>query len=285
VETRRTTRPDAVGVVGAGTIGRSVAIAFAAAGWSAVLVDSDAAVVEATSACIDEEVRMLRLLGKGEISADLRKDVRVTSELSALSSVRLIVENITEDVEAKLAVHMDIDTIIGPDAVVACNTSVIPIHVLAAAYAHPERVVGIHFMNPVAAARAAEVIPHSGTSDATLEAASAAVTALGQVPVIVRDLPGFVVNRILMAVINEAARLIDDGVAAGTIDQAFRSCLGHSMGPCETGDLIGLDTIVASLRMLQQFFPDRAAMFEPSPKLLSLVADGRRGRKDGGGFY
>jgi 3-hydroxybutyryl-CoA dehydrogenase len=167
---------------------------------------------------------------------------------------------------------------------VAVNTSAIPIAVLAKETRHPDRVVGTHFMNPVPHKTVVEVVKSELTSDEALTGMLEFLRSIGRRAVVVGDAPGFVSNRILMAVVNAAARLAEEGVAShADIDDVFRSCFGHPMGPLETADLIGVDTIVRSLRVLHEFTGE--AQYEPRPSLLRLVESGRLGRKSGEGFY
>jgi 3-hydroxybutyryl-CoA dehydrogenase len=277
-----------IGVVGAGTIGRGVAQRAAECDYDVVLVDLAPSVLEAAWNEIANALRLASLLRR-ESSPDADRvlsRIVLTTDPGKLADASIVVENIPELLQAKVDEHRRLASIVSREAVVACNTSAIPIAALAQAYqdADPSRILGIHFMNPVPMKAAAEVIPHEGTSAHAMEVAKQFVVSLGQEPLVVRDLPGFVSNRVLMLTINEAVRAYEDGVASAEgVDAVFRKCFGHAMGPLETADLIGLDTVVLSLNVLRDSLgSDR---FEPAAMLTELVEQGRCGKKTGRGFY
>ena len=276
-----------IGVVGGGVIGASVAHALAEAGCEPTVVDVDDAAVEAARGRIRDHVRATRVLirnGPQEPTARTLERVALTTDLGRLGDVPFVIENVTEDWELKAALYRQLDGVLDADCVLATNTSAIPISRLAALVRRPERVVGIHFMNPVAKIRLVEVVRGHETSEATLARAFELLTAMGKEWVVVNDGAGFVTNRVLMLAINEAVAAVQDGVAEpAAVDRLFEGCLGHRLGPLHTADLIGLDTVLRTLDVLQEHFRD--GRFEAAPLLRETVAAGRLGRKTGRGFF
>ncbi len=281
-----------VAVVGAGTIGPGVAQCVAESGLPVLLIDCDPAALDRSRQRIGRDLRLGRLLaprsaGDGQAPPDPAKMLeRITfgTQIHALAEVDLVIENITEDVGVKLALYASLDDVCRPETVFAANTSAISIAKLAAATERPDRVVGMHFMNPAPATSAVEVVRGAETSGRTLELATCFLHRLGKRVVLVNDGPGFVINRVLMTMINEAAGLVADGVAdPATTDEAFRECLGHRMGPLETADLIGLDNVVDTMAVLDDAMPGRHR--SAHALLQAHVRSGRLGRKSGAGFY
>ena len=276
-----------VGIVGAGVMGTGVAHAAAAAGLRAILVDVSADVLERARGTIRNDVRWATLLGKGRpaIGADdILSRVAFTDQLSALAGADFVVENVTEDLAIKHEVHASLDRICGPDVVIAANTSVLSITRLAAVTTRPERVVGIHFMNPVSTRPMVEVIRGFHTSAEALRRTDELLTRMSKRYVVVKDAPGFVLNRVLMLTVNEAIFLLHEGTAsARDVDDLFKGCCGHAAGPLETADLIGLDTILASVQGLYESYAD--SKYRPCPLLATMVHAGLLGRKSGRGFY
>jgi 3-hydroxybutyryl-CoA dehydrogenase len=195
-----------------------------------------------------------------------------------------VIENVTENLAVKLAVYRELDAICSAECVFAANTSAIAITTIAAATRRPERVVGVHFMNPVPRIAMVEVVRGERTSEATLTRVRELLAALGKECIVVRDAPGFVINRVLMPAINEAISLVHEGTAsAADVDRLFQSCLGHPMGPLRTADLIGLDTVLRTLEVLEI---DRGgSKYAASPLLREMVQKGLLGRKTGRGFF
>lgn len=272
----------AVGVVGAGVMGSSLAQALVDRGIDTVLHDSDPQALRAAAdrvAAGDRATRLRRGAPQGP-----KGRLEYVSSLHDLAGTRLVVENITEDPTAKEKVHQELDAVLDADTVVAVNTSAVPITGLALATSHPGRVLGAHFMNPVALSSMVEVIRTPFTTPEALSELKDVAGRLGKDTVVVQDVAGFVINRCLMMFVNEAAALLDDGVATPPqVDQLFRGCLGHRSGPLRTADLIGLDTVVRTLRVLAEHHgPER---FTPSARLLRMVRDGHLGCKSGRGFY
>lgn len=280
-----------VGVVGAGVMGAGVAQNLAETGHDVVLLD----VAEAALDHAREEIRKnLRFGGlfrkKGEGGSErppadaVLARVTFATDPAALAGVDFVVENVTENWEVKRGVYAQIDPVCPAHAVFAANTSCIPITKIAGATGRPDRVLGIHFMNPVPLKTTAEMIRGYHTTDATIETAKGLLARMGKEAIVVNDSPGFVSNRVLMLTVNEAVFVVQDGVAtADQVDQLFRSCFGHKMGPLETADLIGLDTILFSIEVLHDEFGDDK--FRPCPLLRKMVRAGLLGRKSGKGFY
>ncbi|MEV4256667.1 3-hydroxyacyl-CoA dehydrogenase NAD-binding domain-containing protein [Spirillospora sp. NPDC049652] len=280
-----------VGVVGAGVMGTGVAQAVAQAGIGVVLVDTGDDVLERARRKVDEGLRLHRLLARsgkdaGPVPdrAEVHQRIEYTTDLGALARADFVVENITEDADLKRPVYERLDEVCAPGTVFAANTSVIPITAIGAMTGRPDAVLGMHFMNPVPMRPMVEVIRGHHTSDATVDRGRALLDALGKEAVVVADSPGFVTNRVLMLTVNEAAFLVQEGVAdAAQVDRLFRECFGHRMGPLETADLIGLDTILASVEGLHTAFAD--SKYRPCPLLRRMVAAGLLGRKSGRGFH
>jgi 3-hydroxybutyryl-CoA dehydrogenase len=208
----------------------------------------------------------------------------LTTSYEALAEVDFVVENVVEKWAVKREVYPRLDRLCRPQVIFAANTSCLSITRLAAQTARPERVIGMHFMNPVPLKPTVELIRGHHTSRETVEAAQEFLAGMGKDAIVVEDLPGFVTNRVLMLTINEAVFVVQDRVApAEDVDRLFRSCFGHKMGPLETGDLIGLDTILDSLEVLHESYGDDK--FRPAPLLRKMVDAGLLGRKSGRGFY
>jgi 3-hydroxybutyryl-CoA dehydrogenase len=282
-----------VGVIGAGVMGTGLTQDLVAHGFGVVLIDRSAETLASARRDIEGYGRFSRLLGgggqessgqeNGDYEANLSRVVYST-DLNKVAAADFVVENITEDWALKKEVYPVIDEACPEDTVFAANTSAIPITKLAALTSRPDRIVGMHFMNPVPMKKTVEVIRGWHTSDETLKRADQLLTGLGKKGITVADSPGFVSNRVLMLTVNEAVYLVHEGVAtAADVDEVFRSCFGHKMGPLETADLIGLDTILYSIEVLQESFAD--SKYRPCPLLKKMVDAGLYGRKSGQGFY
>jgi len=289
VAAESTTRTEfaSVGVIGGGVMGAGVAQNAAQKGLRAVVLDVSDDVLEGTSAEIRKNVRMQGMFSKGgdKMSADeVLGRVELTTDYADLADVDFVVENVTEKVEIKEPVYRRLDEACRGDVVFAANTSCVSITKIGSWTDRPAQVVGMHFMNPVPLKPVAEVIRGHHTTDEHLDTALAFLAALGKEGIVVNDMPGFVSNRVLMLTINEAVWTVQDGVAeASDVDRLFKTCFGHKMGPLETGDLIGLDTILYSLEVLYESFNDDK--FRPCPLLKKMVDAGLHGRKSGQGFY
>lgn len=274
-----------VGVVGAGVMGIGVAQNLAQCEHDVVLVDKDEAVLTAARDAINRNCRMSRMMGGPALDADAvlaRIDTAVG--LRSLARADIVIENVTENWEIKRAVHAELDEVCSPDTVIVANTSAIPITRIASVGRHPERVVGVHFMNPVPAKPVVELIPGFHTSPKTVLRTRELLASMGKRAVDVKDASGFVSNRVLMLTVNEAAYLVHEGVAtAESVDEVFRGCFGHPMGPLETADLIGVDTILYSVEVLYEHYAD--SKYRPCPLLKQMTDAGLHGRKTGRGFY
>ena len=275
-----------VGVLGAGTMGNGIAHVFAKHGFAVILRDVEARFVERG---LETIVRNLdREVKKGKV-AEAEKPkilgrIHATTEVAALTDADFVVEAVPERLELKVAVLEEVDKLLQPGAILASNTSSISITGLAAATSRPERFVGMHFMNPVPVMALVEVIRGLQTSEATLTTTVALCEKLGKKPVVVNDAPGFVSNRVLMPLINEAAYCVMEGVAtAEAVDAVMKMGMNHPMGPLELADLIGLDVCLDIMEVLYEGFSD--SKYRPCPLLRKMVAAGWLGRKTGRGFY
>ncbi|MFF0885066.1 3-hydroxyacyl-CoA dehydrogenase family protein [Streptomyces sp. NPDC003456] len=275
-----------VGVVGAGVMGVGVAQNLAQTGHRVVLVDVSDDVLDSARRELRTGLRTYALFNKGAglDIAEVFDRIEFTTDYELLAKADFVVENVTEDWAVKKEVYERIDRIVRPEAVFAVNTSAISITRVGSVTSRPERVVGMHFMNPVPMKPMVEVIRGYHTTPETIDTARRFLAELGKECIVVEDVPGFVSNRVLMLTINEAAFLVQDGVApAADVDRIFRTCFDHRMGPLETADLIGLDTILKSVEVLYESFNDDK--YRPAPLLKKMVAAGLLGRKSGEGFH
>jgi len=267
-------------VVGAGQMGGGIAQVVAASGRRVSLHDSAPGAVERGLAAVERS--LIKLAAKG--GADPAEVLARIEPVDDLVPADLLIEAVIEDGAVKTDIFRRADETLPPAAILASNTSSIPITSLAAATARPDRVVGMHFFNPVPVLKLVEVIRGLDTSDATAAAIVALAHDLGKTPAEARDFPGFVSNRILMPYINEAAYALLEGVAEPeAIDTIAKLGFAHPMGPLALADLIGLDTCVAIMEVLQHGLGD--AKYAPCPLLRQYVQAGRLGRKSGRGFY
>ncbi|WP_410606660.1 3-hydroxyacyl-CoA dehydrogenase family protein [Amycolatopsis sp. lyj-109] len=273
------------GVVGAGVMGIGVAQDFAAAGHEVVLVDTDERILDEARAAITRNCRLSRLMGGPALDADeILARITTAVGLAALDKTEILVENVTEDWDIKAAVHAELDEVCGPDTVIIANTSAVPITRIASVGKNPGRVIGVHFMNPVPQKPVVELIPGFHTTPETILRTRELLTSIGKRWVDVKDASGFVSNRVLMLTVNEAAYLVHEGVAtAESVDEVFRGCFGHPMGPLQTADLIGVDTILYSVEVLYEHYAD--SKYRPCPLLKQMTDAGLHGRKSGRGFY
>jgi len=274
-----------IGVAGAGVMGIGVAQNLAQAGHEVVLIDRDEQILADARSAITRNCRLSAMMGGPALDADTILAKITTAEgVAALSKAELVIENVTENWDIKRAVHAEMDEVCSPETVFIANTSAIPITKLAAVGKHPERVVGVHFMNPVPAKPVVELIPGFHTSPETVQRTRDLLQSMGKRWVDVKDASGFISNRVLMLTVNEAAFLVHEGVAtAESVDEVFRGCFGHPMGPLETADLIGVDTILYSVEVLYEHYAD--SKYRPCPLLKQMTDAGLHGRKTGHGFY
>lgn len=275
-----------VGVVGAGVIGVGVAHSVAEANHRVIVIDVSDEVLKNAEKQIRNDVRLNRLLKKTPKSPgvnEILERLEFTTDYQRLDRADFVIENVPEKWEVKQRVYERLDSICAERCVFAANTSAISITRIGSTTTRPAKVVGMHFMNPVPLKPVVEVIRGHNTSDQTVETAGRLLASMGKTCVVVNDMPGFVSNRVLMLTVNEAIYLIQDRVAeVEDIDKIFKSCFEHKMGPLETADLIGLDTILLSLEVLRESFGDK---YLPCPLLMRMVAAGLLGRKSGRGFY
>ncbi len=278
---------EVVGVIGAGVMGVGVAQNLAQTNHRAVLVDISDEVLEKAKAEIQKNMRFERMFNKSasvENLDDVLARITLTTDYSQLQDVDFVVENVVEKWDIKKEVYPKLDAICPEHCVFAANTSCISITRIGSVTKRPDRIIGMHFMNPVPLKQTAEVIRGYHTSEETIERAKTFLAGMGKDCIIVNDSPGFVSNRVLMLTVNEAVYLVHDQVAsAQDVDRLFKNCFGHKMGPLETADLIGLDTILYSIEVLYESFND--SKYRPCPLLKKMVDAGLHGRKSGQGFY
>jgi len=278
--------PRTIGVIGAGTMGTGIAQACALAGLSVSMLDVDAQrVSHGRDAVADGLERLVRKakLSTAERDAAVAR-LRGTTDYGALRTCDFIIEAATENEPLKLQILGEVDAVAPPGAILATNTSSISIAKLAAATGRAPRFVGMHFFNPVPMMALVEVVHGPRTERSTVEAAVALARRLGKTPVVVKDSPGFVVNRLLCPMLNEAVLAYSLGIAsAEDIDQAMQLGCNHPIGPLALCDLIGLDVVLAVMEVFQRDFND--PKYRPAALLKQMVAAGRLGRKSGRGFY
>lgn len=276
-----------VGVVGAGVMGRGVAQNLAQTGHRVILLDISDTVLHAARAEIRQNVRFHGLLTRSESKEspdEVMARITFTTDYQLFAQADYVVENATEKWEIKKGIYAQLEAVCAPPCIFAANTSAISITRLASLTKRPSQVVGIHFMNPVPMKPTAEVIRGFHTSEETLAITKEFLAQMKKEGIVVNDSPGFVSNRVLMLTVNEAIYLLYEQVAtAEDVDKIFKTCFGHKMGPLETADLIGLDTILYSVEVLYESYND--SKYRPCPLLKKMVDAGLYGRKSGQGFY
>ena len=276
-----------IAVIGAGVMGTDVALNLACYDYAIMLKDTTQEILQKAQEKIVRDFKMLKMMKK-EISKllidDVLSKIQFTTEYSHFDTVDLVIENIVENFQAKKRLYAELQQICRDDTFYAINTSCISITRVASLFAKPENVIGMHFMNPVPLKALVETIRGYHTSAKTEKMATAFLRKIGKNPVVVNDSPGFVSNRLSHLFMNEAAFLIQDGVASPKhIDIIFKQGYEHKMGPLETADLIGLDTLINSLDILYESYQD--PKFRCCPLLRKMVDAGLLGRKSGKGFY
>ncbi len=275
-----------VGIIGAGTMGNGIAQACAVVGINALMIDINEAAIErglkTVSGSLDRLVRKEKLSEAQKAEAMAR--ITGSTKMADLAKADFIIEAATENEDLKRKILKDVAAIAGTDAVIATNTSSISITGLAASTGRPERFIGMHFFNPVPVMALVEIIRGLATSDETFAATEELSKRLGKTPICVKNAPGFVVNRILCPMINEAIFVLAEGLAtAEDIDNGMRLGTNHPIGPLALADMIGLDTMLSVMEVFYEGFND--SKYRPAPLLKEMVAAGYLGRKTGRGFY
>jgi 3-hydroxybutyryl-CoA dehydrogenase len=275
-----------IGVIGAGQMGSGIAQVAAQSGLQVVLLDANQQIADKARARIGDVLG--KLVAKGKLDAAAREGVmerlRTASDYGALAACDFVVEAATEHEPLKLEIFAEMDKAARPGAILASNTSSISITKLSSVTSRPDRVIGMHFMNPVPLMKLVEVVRGLPTSDETYAATVALATAFGKTTIAARDIPGFIVNRVLIPLLNEAIYALYEGLGtADDIDTGVKLGLNHPMGPLELADLIGLDTVLAISQVLHSELGDDK--YRPCPLLRQHVAAGWLGKKSGRGFY
>ena len=275
-----------IGVIGAGTMGNGIAQVFAQAGFAVCLVDVAQPMLEGARGRIEKS--LAKFVEKGKIAAADRDAalgrLSTTTSLDDLTDADYFVEAIVEDADAKRALFTSLDAIARRDVILASNTSSISITTLGAATKRPDKVLGMHFMNPVPLMTLVELVRGQATSAESMGVASALCATLGKTSVEAADYPGFIANRVLMPMVNEAIYAVIEGVGTpGAIDTVMKLGMNHPMGPLALADFIGLDVCLAILNVLHEGLGDPKS--RPCPLLRRMVAAGQLGRKSGQGFY
>ena len=275
-----------IGVLGTGTMGAGIIQTLAQSGYEVVLRARRESSVEGGIATVTKNIE--RLVAKEKITAAEKDEIlgriKGSTDLAIIKDADLVIEAATEDLEAKKALFAELDELLKPETIIATNTSSLSITEIATATKRPDKVIGLHFFNPVPLMKLVEIIKGLSTSDETLKTILEMAEKLGKTPVEVEEAPGFVVNRILIPMVNEAIGILADGVAkAEDIDEAMKLGANHPMGPLALGDLIGLDVCLAIMEVLYTEFGD--SKYRPHPLLRKKVRAGELGRKSGKGFF
>jgi 3-hydroxybutyryl-CoA dehydrogenase len=275
-----------VGVIGAGTMGNGIAHVFAKSGYRVILCDIEQRFLDRGLDTIKKNLE--REVGKNKITADQRdaalKSIQPVTDRAALAACDFIVEAASEKLEIKTEIFKDLDRLCRPEVILSSNTSSISITKIAAITKRPDKVIGMHFFNPVPMMKLVEIIRGLATSDETYQTVKALTEKLEKTPVEVNDAPGFVSNRVLMPLINEAIYTVMEGVATPqAVDEVFRLGMAHPMGPLALADFIGLDVCLDIMRVMLDGLGD--PKYRPCPLLIKMVDAGWLGKKSGRGFY
>ncbi len=276
-----------IAVIGAGTMGNGIAHVFAQKGFKVTLIDTQAAALEKALQTIQKNLdrQLSKQVIDETIKNDTLKNISINSSIQeGVSNADLVVEAATENSDIKKSIFTQLDQYAPAHCVLASNTSSISITELANATQRPSQVIGMHFMNPVPVMKLVEIINGQATSEATTEAIVSLTKTIDKIPCVVKDFPGFIANRILMPMINEAIIALSEGVSdAATIDQIMKLGMAHPMGPLQLADYIGLDVCRNIMVIMQEGFQNNK--YAPSPLLVQLVSEGKLGVKTGQGFY
>lgn len=275
-----------IGIIGAGVMGIGLTVDLSTSGYEIVLIDNSATNLEKAKVEVEKDVRFAGLYKKNieEEPEIIMKKINFSLEIGDVADCDFIIENVTENFDIKKNVYLQLNNICKKDTYFAVNSSCISIDRIASLIEKRENVIGMHFMNPVILKKTIEVIKGYYTSDETIAVAKQLLDSLGKKGVIINDAPGFASNRVSHLFMNEAAYVVMDRVCdPEQVDQLFRECFGHTMGPLQTADLIGLDTVMNSLDVLYESYQD--SKYRCCPLLRQMVDQGRLGRKSGEGFY
>lgn len=277
-----------IGIIGAGIMGSGVSLNLAQTNHRVILVDISSEVLNNSAQKSREAIRMQKLFHNKSDTIPSPEEVldriKFTTDYELLNEVDFVIENVTERWPIKAEVYPKLDNICKKESIFAANTSTIPITRIASLTGRAQQIIGMHFMNPVPLKPVVEVIRGYHTSEETINVAKKLLQQMGKEAIVVNDSPGFVSSRVLMLTINEAIYLQEEQVASvEDVDRIFKTCFGHKMGPLETADLIGLDTILYSLESLHESFKD--SKYRPCPLLKKMVDAGLYGQKSGKGFY
>ena len=275
-----------IGVLGTGTMGAGIIQVLAQNGYEVVLRARRETSVEKGIATVNKNLE--KLVAKEKITAEAKEEImgriKGSTDINIIADADLIIEAATEEMESKKALFAELDKLCKLEAIIATNTSSLSITEIASATERPDKVIGMHFFNPVPAMKLVEIICGLATSEETKKTVTELATILGKTPVEVEEAPGFVVNRILIPMINEAVGILADGVASAEgIDEAMKLGANHPMGPLALGDLVGLDVCLAIMETLYREFGD--TKYRPHPLLRKMVRGGKLGRKTGIGFF
>jgi 3-hydroxybutyryl-CoA dehydrogenase len=280
-------RPRIVGVIGAGVMGSGVSQVLAESGQTVVLIDLSNEILEAGLRHIEQAIRVRSLMQHDRqrpSTESILKQITLSTDYRKLGNADVVIENVPERWEIKKETYASIDRICPKHCFFAANTSAISITRIASVTQRQPQVIGMHFMNPAPLKSTVELIRGHHTSEETVKNARELLSDLGKDSIVVNDSPGFVSNRVFMLMLNEAVYLLQEQVASvEDVDAIFRNCFGHKMGPLETADLIGLDTVLLSIEVLHESFQD--SKYRACPLLRKMVDAGMYGRKNGKGFY
>jgi len=271
-------------VIGAGTMGNGIAQVSARAGYSVTMSDIKDEFIERGMAAIEKSLD--RMIKKETLQESQKKEImsriKTTLDMNDAKDADMVIEAAPEVIDLKKGIFKQLDEICKPEAILATNTSSLPIGEIATAAKRPERVIGIHFMNPVPVMKGVEVIPGRHTSDEVLEASKEYIRSIGKEPCEARDYAGFIISRLVDALMNEAFYCVMDGNKPEEVDKAIKLCLNHPMGPLELCDFSGADIVLHGLETMYDEFGERLM---PAPLLKNMVRSGDLGRKTGRGFY